>query len=99
MAYTYYLNSAQRGNIDGSIHLADVWTTGIPGRVKRRPADAVLLVSKFICFLMNLIKTLLCIACQSLCFYYRWVKWAAEHNGHLGMVLRKALDYYFKGDR
>lgn len=69
MAYTYYLNSAQRGNIDGSIHLADVWTTGIPGRVKRRPADAVL-----------------------------WVKWAAEHNGHLGMVLRKALDYYFKGD-
>ncbi|KAK6296495.1 hypothetical protein J4Q44_G00326370 [Coregonus suidteri] len=69
MAYTYYLKSAQRGNIDGSIQLADVWTTGIPGRVKRRPADAVL-----------------------------WVKWAAEHNGHLGMVLRKALDSYFKGD-
>ncbi|XP_024299011.1 protein sel-1 homolog 3 isoform X1 [Oncorhynchus tshawytscha] len=69
MAYTYYLKSAQRGNIDGSIQLADVWTTGIPGRVKRRPADAVL-----------------------------WVKWAAERNGHLGMVLRKALDSYFKGD-
>lgn len=50
MAYTYYLKSAQRGNIDGSIQLADVWTTGIPGRVKRRPADAVLLVSKFISF-------------------------------------------------
>uniref|UniRef100_A0A8C7TG90 Si:dkey-24p1.6 n=1 Tax=Oncorhynchus mykiss TaxID=8022 RepID=A0A8C7TG90_ONCMY len=69
MAYTYYLKSAQRGNIDGSIQLADVWTTGIPGRVKRRPADAVL-----------------------------WVKWAAERNGHLGMVLRKALDSYLKGD-
>ncbi|KAL0973423.1 hypothetical protein UPYG_G00203400 [Umbra pygmaea] len=69
IAYTYYLKSAQRGNIDGSIQLANVWTTGMPGRVSRRPADAVL-----------------------------WSKWTAEHNGHLGLVLRKALESYFKGD-
>ncbi|XP_010891169.3 protein sel-1 homolog 3 isoform X2 [Esox lucius] len=68
-AYTYYLKSAQRGNVDGSIQLANMWTTGIPGQVSRRPADAVL-----------------------------WAKWAAEHNGHLGMVLRNALDSYFRGD-
>ncbi|XP_071353270.1 protein sel-1 homolog 3 [Trachinotus anak] len=27
-----------------------------------------------------------------------WVKWAAEHNGYLGSVLRKALDSYLKND-
>lgn len=27
-----------------------------------------------------------------------WVKWAAEHNGYLGSVLRKALDSYLKSD-
>ncbi|XP_067363252.1 protein sel-1 homolog 3 [Channa argus] len=27
-----------------------------------------------------------------------WVKWAAEHNGYLGTVLRKALDSYLKSD-
>ncbi|XP_056229263.1 protein sel-1 homolog 3 [Seriola aureovittata] len=69
MAYKYYLRSAERGNIRGALHLADSWTTGIPGRVNRRPSDAVL-----------------------------WVKWAAEHNGYLGSVLRKALDSYLKSD-
>uniref|UniRef100_A0A3Q0SMU5 Si:dkey-24p1.6 n=1 Tax=Amphilophus citrinellus TaxID=61819 RepID=A0A3Q0SMU5_AMPCI len=28
-----------------------------------------------------------------------WVKWAAEHNGYLGSILRKALDAYLKNDR
>ncbi|KAM4627603.1 protein sel-1 homolog 3 [Polymixia lowei] len=27
-----------------------------------------------------------------------WAKWAAEHNGYLGSVLRKALDSYLKND-
>uniref|UniRef100_A0A3Q3K214 Uncharacterized protein n=1 Tax=Monopterus albus TaxID=43700 RepID=A0A3Q3K214_MONAL len=27
-----------------------------------------------------------------------WAKWAAEHNGYLGTVLRKALDSYLKSD-
>ncbi|XP_026150238.1 protein sel-1 homolog 3 isoform X2 [Mastacembelus armatus] len=27
-----------------------------------------------------------------------WVKWAAEHNGYLGTVLRKGLDSYLKSD-
>ncbi|KAM9319212.1 protein sel-1 homolog 3 [Pholidichthys leucotaenia] len=27
-----------------------------------------------------------------------WVKWAAEHNGYLGSILRKALDSYLKND-
>ncbi|XP_070762454.1 protein sel-1 homolog 3 [Enoplosus armatus] len=69
MAYQYYLKSAERGHIRGAIHLADIWTTGMPGRVNRRPSDAVL-----------------------------WVKWAAEHNGYLGSILRKALDSYLKSD-
>ncbi|XP_070685648.1 protein sel-1 homolog 3 [Pempheris klunzingeri] len=69
MAYQYYLKSAERGHIMGAIHLADIWTTGLPGQVNRRPSDAVL-----------------------------WVKWAAEHNGHLGSILRKALDSYLKSD-
>ncbi|TDH14660.1 hypothetical protein EPR50_G00022620 [Perca flavescens] len=69
MAYQYYLKSAERGHIRGAIHLASIWTTGIPGRVNRHPSDAVL-----------------------------WVKWAAEHNGYLGSVLRKALDSYLKSD-
>lgn len=43
MAYTYYLKSANRGQIRGAVHLAEVWTTGIPGHVTRRPSDAVLL--------------------------------------------------------
>lgn len=42
MAYKYYLKSAERGHIRGAIQLADVWTTGIPGFVDRRPEDAVL---------------------------------------------------------
>lgn len=45
IAYQYYLQSAERGHIRGAAHLADVWITGIPGRVNRRPADAVLLVN------------------------------------------------------
>lgn len=45
MAYTYYLKSANRGQIRGAVHLAEVWTTGIPGHVTRRPSDAVLLAS------------------------------------------------------
>nr|XP_040048705.1 protein sel-1 homolog 3 [Gasterosteus aculeatus aculeatus] len=69
MAYRYYLKSAERGHIRGAIHLASIWTTGLPGCVHRRPSDALL-----------------------------WVKWAAEHNGYLGSVLRKALDLYLKGD-
>uniref|UniRef100_A0A8C1S9G7 Si:dkey-24p1.6 n=1 Tax=Cyprinus carpio TaxID=7962 RepID=A0A8C1S9G7_CYPCA len=43
-AYKYYLKSAQRGHINGGIELADIWIHGIPGRVARRPADAVLWV-------------------------------------------------------
>ncbi|XP_039985928.1 protein sel-1 homolog 3 [Xiphias gladius] len=69
MAYKYYLKSAERGHIRAALHLADIWTTGLPGRVNRRPSDAVL-----------------------------WVKWAAEHNGYLGSVLRKALDSYLQSD-
>ncbi|XP_062241389.1 protein sel-1 homolog 3 [Platichthys flesus] len=69
MAYKYYLKSAERGHIRGALLLADAWTTGLPGFVSRRPADAVLMV-----------------------------KWAAEKNGHLGSVLRKALDSYLRGD-
>ncbi|XP_034557622.1 protein sel-1 homolog 3 [Notolabrus celidotus] len=69
MAYQYYLKSAQRGHIRGAVQLADIWTTGIPGHVDRRPSDAVL-----------------------------WVKWAAEHNGYLGSILRRALDSYLKND-
>ncbi|KAL6115894.1 uncharacterized protein ACO6RY_00633 [Pungitius sinensis] len=69
MAYRYYLKSAERGHIRGAIHLAGIWTTGLPGCVNRRPSDALL-----------------------------WVQWAAEHNGYLGSVLRKALDSYLKSD-
>ncbi|XP_056138761.1 protein sel-1 homolog 3 [Lampris incognitus] len=69
MAYKYYLKSAQRGHVSGAVHLADLWTTGIPGHVERRPSDAVL-----------------------------WAKWAAEHNGYLGKVLRRALDSYLESD-
>ncbi|KAM3615628.1 uncharacterized protein V6R79_005287 [Siganus canaliculatus] len=38
----YYLKSAERGHIRGAVQLADIWNTGIPGRVSRRPLDAVL---------------------------------------------------------
>ncbi|XP_008274864.1 protein sel-1 homolog 3 [Stegastes partitus] len=69
VAYKYYLKSAQRGHIRGATFLADIWSTGMPGLVNRRPSDAVL-----------------------------WVKWAAEHNGYLGSILRKALDSYLKDD-
>lgn len=69
MAYKYYLKSAERGHIRGAVQLADIWITGIPGLVQRRPSDAVL-----------------------------WTKWAAEHNGYLGSVLRKALDSYLRND-
>ncbi|XP_040929298.1 protein sel-1 homolog 3 isoform X2 [Betta splendens] len=68
-AYEYYRKSAERGHIRGAVQLADIWTTGIPGLVARRPSDAVL-----------------------------WAKWAAEHNGHLGTVLRRALDSHMKSD-
>ncbi|XP_029965139.1 protein sel-1 homolog 3 isoform X2 [Salarias fasciatus] len=67
MAYKYYLKSAERGHIRGAVQLADIWITGIPGLVRRRPSDAVL-----------------------------WSRWAAEHNGYLGSVLRRALDSYLK---
>lgn len=45
-AYKYYLKSAQRGHLNGGIELADIWIHGIPGRVARRPADAVLYVTQ-----------------------------------------------------
>lgn len=48
MAYQYYLKSAERGHIRGAVQLADIWTTGIPGRVNRRPSDAVLLVTSLV---------------------------------------------------
>lgn len=69
MAYKYYLKAAERGNIRGAIQLAEIWTTGMPGYVHRRPEDAVL-----------------------------WTKWAAEHNGYLGSILRAALDSYLSSD-
>ncbi|XP_029373460.1 protein sel-1 homolog 3 isoform X2 [Echeneis naucrates] len=69
MAYKYYLKSAERGSIRGATHIAETWSTGLPGHVNRHPSDAVL-----------------------------WAKWAAEHNGYLGSVLRKGLDSYLKND-
>ncbi|XP_043976245.1 protein sel-1 homolog 3 isoform X2 [Gambusia affinis] len=69
VAYKFYLKSAERGHLRAAVFLADVWATGIPGYVERRPSDAV-----------------------------SWVKWAAEQNGYLGSVLRKALDSYLKSD-
>ncbi|KAG7247585.1 hypothetical protein CRUP_018085, partial [Coryphaenoides rupestris] len=47
-----------------------MWASGIPGRLQRRPADAVL-----------------------------WSKWVSEHNGYLGSVLRKALNFHLSNDR
>ncbi|XP_037533798.1 protein sel-1 homolog 3 [Nematolebias whitei] len=44
VAYNYYWKSANRGHIRGGVLLADIWTTGIPGFVERRPSDAVLWV-------------------------------------------------------
>ncbi|CAL8352722.1 unnamed protein product [Lota lota] len=70
MAYKYYLKSAQRGHVTGAIHLSEMWTSGIPGRLQRRPVDAVL-----------------------------WSKWVSEHNGYLGIVLRKALTSHLNNDR
>ncbi|KAM7412825.1 hypothetical protein PAMA_020283 [Pampus argenteus] len=69
MAYKYYLKSANRGHIRGAILIADIWNTGIPRLISRRPSDAAL-----------------------------WVKWAAEHNGYLGSILRRALNSYLKSD-
>ncbi|XP_068614297.1 protein sel-1 homolog 3-like [Brachionichthys hirsutus] len=69
VAYQYYLRSAERGHIRGAVLLAEIWNTGIPGRVDRRPSDAVLRA-----------------------------KQAAEQNGYLGTVLRKALNSYLKND-
>ncbi|MEQ2303872.1 hypothetical protein AMECASPLE_021236 [Ameca splendens] len=69
VAYKYYLKSAERGHMRGAAFLADIWATGIPDYVERRPSDAVL-----------------------------WVKWTAEQNGYLGIILRKALDSYLKSD-
>ncbi|KAI3354110.1 hypothetical protein L3Q82_018660 [Scortum barcoo] len=68
-AYQYFLRAAERGHIRGAVLLANIWITGIHGRVNRHPLDAVL-----------------------------WVKWAAEHNGYLGSILRKGLDSYLKSD-
>lgn len=65
MAYQYYLKSAERGHIRGGIQLADVWITGIPGRVTRRPADAVLsatsLVIYFTCVISLHVVTGMCL--------------------------------------
>ncbi|XP_061916407.1 protein sel-1 homolog 3 isoform X1 [Entelurus aequoreus] len=69
MAYKYYLKAAERGHIRGAAEVANIWSTGIPGHVTRRPSDAVL-----------------------------WAKWAAEQNGHLGRLLRRALDCFLKSD-
>ncbi|XP_056466678.1 protein sel-1 homolog 3 [Gadus chalcogrammus] len=69
MAYKYYLKSAQRGHLNGAIHLSELWTSGIPGLLQRRPADAVL-----------------------------WSKWVSEHNGYLGIVLRKALKFHLNNE-
>uniref|UniRef100_A0A3Q2CCQ0 Protein sel-1 homolog 3-like n=1 Tax=Cyprinodon variegatus TaxID=28743 RepID=A0A3Q2CCQ0_CYPVA len=44
VAYKYYLKSAERAHLRGAVSLADVWATGIPGYVARRPSDAVLWV-------------------------------------------------------
>ncbi|XP_027900742.1 protein sel-1 homolog 3 isoform X2 [Xiphophorus couchianus] len=41
VAYKYYLKSAERGHSRAAVFLADVWATGIPGYVERRPSDAV----------------------------------------------------------
>nr|XP_057936867.1 protein sel-1 homolog 3 isoform X2 [Doryrhamphus excisus] len=68
-AYKYYLKAAERGHIRGAVEVANIWSTGIHGRVTRRPSDAVL-----------------------------WAKWAAEHNGYLGRLLRRALDCFLKSD-
>ncbi|XP_019721087.1 protein sel-1 homolog 3 isoform X2 [Hippocampus comes] len=42
VAYKYFLKAAERGHIRGVAEVADVWSTGLPGRVSRRPLDAVL---------------------------------------------------------
>ncbi|KAM4742331.1 protein sel-1 homolog 3 isoform 2-T2 [Anableps anableps] len=44
VAYKYYLKSAERGHMRGAVFLADIWSTGIPNYVERRPSDAVLWV-------------------------------------------------------
>lgn len=101
MAYKYYLKSAERGHVRGALLLADIWTTGLPGQVNRRPSDAVLLATyPFIhityhtydvCLRQDEVLVFPPTAC-------RWVKWAAESNGYLGRVLRKALNSYLKSD-
>lgn len=97
-AYQYYLKSAERGQIRGAVHLADIWTTGIPGRVNRRPEDAVLLAtSLYISFTSYIWFSFMSwLTCHFI--DYRWVKWTAEHNGYLGSILRKALNSYLKSD-
>ncbi|XP_061536957.1 protein sel-1 homolog 3 isoform X1 [Phycodurus eques] len=69
MAYKYFLKAAERGHIRGAAEVADVWSTGLAGRVSRRPSDALL-----------------------------WAKWAAEQNGYLGRLLRRALNAFLKSD-
>ncbi|XP_033833363.2 protein sel-1 homolog 3 [Periophthalmus magnuspinnatus] len=69
LAYQYFLKSANRGHIKAANQVAEIWTTGLPGYVDRKPLDAV-----------------------------RLSKWAAEHNGYLGSVLRRGLDSYLKND-
>lgn len=45
VAYKFYLKSAERGHLRAAVFLADVWATGIPGYVERRPSDAVSLAT------------------------------------------------------
>lgn len=97
-AYQYYLKSAERGLIRGAVHLADIWTTGIPGRVNRRPEDAVLLATSLHIYFPLYVWFSSCLDWHVSLIDYRWVKWAAEHNGYLGSILRKALNSYLKSD-
>uniref|UniRef100_A0A3B4A7M1 Uncharacterized protein n=1 Tax=Periophthalmus magnuspinnatus TaxID=409849 RepID=A0A3B4A7M1_9GOBI len=64
MYLQYFLKSANRGHIKAANQVAEIWTTGLPGYVDRKPLDAL-------------------------------SKWAAEHNGYLGSVLRRGLDLLF----
>lgn len=95
MAYNYYLKAAQRGNIRGATILADIWTISIPGYLLRRPEDAVLWAAiPFDSFSSQRPQ------CPSnfVSFICRWVKWAGEHNGYLGSILRTALDSFLSHD-
>lgn len=64
-----------------------------------RDAHRLLFCQKHILLFVSLgarlSSSLSCGVCLTDC---RWVKWAAEHNGYLGSILRKALDSYLNGD-